>query len=51
MHEYEIEQNQSASPILAQYASGLLEDPPATIDIPPPDVEMSESSAPLLYLS
>ena len=47
----DLEQNQSASPILAQYASSLLEDPPTTIDIPPPDVEMSESAAPLLYLS
>ena len=35
IHEYEVEQNQSTSPILAQYASGQLEDPPATIDIPP----------------
>ena len=51
IREYEVEQNQSASPILAQYVSGLLEDPPATIDIPPLDVEMSEPAAPLLYLS
>ena len=51
IHEYEVEKNKSASPILAQYASVLLEDPPDTIDIPPPDVEMSKSVAPLLYLS
>ena len=36
VREYEVEQNQSASPILAQYASGQPEDPPAPIDIPPP---------------
>ena len=41
IREYEVEKNQSASPILAQYVSGLLKDPPATIEIPPPDVEMS----------
>ena len=35
VREYEVEQNQSASPILAQYASGQLEDPPAPIEIPP----------------
>lgn len=51
IREYEVEQNQSTSPILAQYASGNLEDPPTTIDIPPPNVEMLEFVAPLLYLS
>ena len=48
IREYEVEQNQSASPILTQYASGQLEDPPATIDIPPPDVEMSEPAIPII---
>ena len=51
VREYEVEQNQSASPILAQYASGQLEDPPAPIDIPPPDVQMTESTTTILYLS
>ena len=35
IREYEVEQNQSASPILAHYASGQPEDSSAPIDIPP----------------
>ena len=38
VREYEIEQNQFASPILAQYAFNQLEDLPTPIDIPPPYV-------------
>ena len=49
--EYEIKQNQSASPILVQYAVGQIEDLPAPIDIPPLDVEMMEPAATILYLS
>ena len=51
VQEYEVEKNQFASPILAQYASGQLEDPPAPIDIPPPDVQMTESTTTIIYLS
>ena len=36
VREYDIEQNQYASPVLAQYAGGQTEDLPAPIDIPPP---------------
>ena len=51
VREYNIEQNQSASPVLAQYAASQIEDLLAPIDIPPLDVEMTEPAATILYLS
>lgn len=51
VHQYKVERNESTYPLFACYDSEKPKDTSPPINIPPPDVEMMESSAIILYLS
>ena len=51
VRQFEAKHNESTSPLFARFASAELLDMTAPIDIPPPDVEMTEHAATIIYLS